>query len=162
MSQFHRVTRRSLGALLIAAAAAATSACSFASLDEAPPGAGANAVVGDVHVLNVVLVGSQGSARLVASVITPTNDTLVSITGAPIKHDGTNGQPFATTRATVPTPAGQLVNLDSRNITVKSPDIAQSVNATLTFTFSDAGPVTLTAPITYTSNPDYAPSNSAA
>lgn len=155
MPQRHPRRRLVAAVLLATTLPFALSACSFATLDENNPGAGANAVVGQTHVMNVVLVKSDDGARLIASVLSPTDDTLVSVSGAPLADDGTAEEPFAPVRTGIQLTANQLVNLDSAAISLTSPDLASSVNARVTFTFSKAGAITVTAPITYSGNPAY-------
>lgn len=155
-----RVARITTAALIAATLTLGASACSFATLAVTGPAAGVNATSGHVRVLNVLLVDSGSSAHLVASVFTSTDDTLVSVSGAPIKVDGSAGQPFGTVQVNRGLTAGQTVNLDKAGISLRSPDLVDGLTAAVTFTFSHAGTVTVVAPVTSSSNPVYSSAGS--
>lgn len=151
-----RVARVTLAAALGVAMAVGTTACSFSSLDHNVPGTGVTGAVGQAMVQNVVLVGEGTGARLVASALSSNADTLVSISGAPIKADGSVGKTFGTVAVNVAIPANSLVNLDSKNLHVSSPNLVVGLTANVTFNFAKAGAVTVVAPIASASNPVYA------
>jgi len=155
-----RVARIAIAALFAGSLALATSACSFATLDPNHPAAGVNASAGGVQVMNVVLVASGTKARLIASVLSAQDDTLVSVSGAPVKIDGSQGKPFTTVQVNRGLSADVLTKLDDSGITLSSPDLGAGQTANVTFTFSKSGDITVQAPITSPSNPDYNQSGS--
>ena len=155
-----RVARIATAAVIAAALTISASACSFATLNVAGPAAGVNATSGGAHVMNVVLVDSGSSASLVASVYSRTDDTLVSVSGAPITVGGSQGQPFGTVQVNRGITAGQVVNLDKAGISLSSPALVDGLTADVTFTFSHAGVITVVAPITSSSNPVYSSAGS--
>ncbi len=103
------------------------------------PAAGVNATSDDVHVLNVMLVDSGSSALAGRLGVASQDDTLVSVSGVPIKADGSAGQPFGTVQVNRGLTAGQTVNLDKAGISLRSPDLVDGLTAAVTFTFSHAG-----------------------
>ena len=150
-----RAARIATAALIAATLAVGASACSFATADVTSPAAGVNASSDGVHVMNVLLVDSGHKASLIASVVSSQDDTLVSVSGTPITVTGSQGQPFATVQVNRGLAANQLVNLDSAGITLSSPDLVDGLTAQVTFTFSNAGEITVDAPVTSASNPVY-------
>ena len=151
-----RVARIGIAVLFAGSLALGTSACTFATLDPNTPGTGAFASAAGVQVMNVVLLGSGGtSAKLVVSILSADDDTLVSVSGNPITYDGTQGQPFAAVQVNRGIRADTLANLDGAGITLTSPDLAKSVSAQVTFTFSKAGDITVQAPVASKDNPTY-------
>ena len=112
-----------------------------------------------VHVRNLLIVSkSPGQGFVSGTVVTYGSDELTGITGVPIKADGTEGPPFtATMSSPIPLANGQQVVLtDGPLITVKSPDIAPGLSATLTLTFKSAGEVTTKVPVMDGNEPQYA------
>jgi len=156
-----RVARTAIAAVAAGSLALGVASCSFATLDPNSPAAGVATSADGVQVMNVILVESGKQARLVASVLTAEDDTLVSVSGNPIKLDGSQGQPFSTVQVNRGLSANQLVTLDSSGITLSSADLADGESAEVTFTFAKAGEVTVEAPVTSSSNPDYSQSGSA-
>ena len=129
------------------------------------PGEGINVDVGDpadtrnqVDVRNLLLISkAPGEAIVSASLVTDGRDQLSSITGVPIKADGSEGAQFtATLPNTVSIANGALVVLtDSAPITVSSPDLAAGLTARLTLTFAKAGEVTVVVPVMDANEPQY-------
>jgi hypothetical protein len=130
------------------------------------PGEGVNVDVGNpsdakavVHVRNLLIVSKAAGEGIVsASLVTSGRDQLTGISGVPIKADGTEGAPFTATIPSTVSLANQLlvVLTDGTPITVKSPDIAPGLSATLTLTFQSAGQVTVKVPVADGNEPQYA------
>ena len=153
-----RVARTAIAALFAGSLALGTSACSFSTLDPNTPAAGVDASADGIQVMNVVVVDSGTQGKLIASVLSAQDDTLVSVSGNPVKIDGSQGQPFPTVQVNRGLTAGQLANLDNAGITLSSPDLATAETVQVTFTFAQGGDITVQAPVTSSSNPDYTPS----
>jgi hypothetical protein len=160
---------RPLAALLLSLGLLfAGAACGFdaQTLQPYTPGEGINVDVGDpadtrnqVHVRNLLILSkAPGQGIVSASLLTDGRDQLSSITGVPIKVDGTEGAPFtATLPNTVSIANGALVVLtDGAPITVSSPDIAAGLTARMTLTFTKAGEVTVLVPVMDGNEPQYA------
>lgn len=156
-----RAARIAMAATAVVALGLGTTACSFATLDDVAPGQGVNTSSSGVHVMNVVLLGKGSDAQVVASVQTPTDDTLVSVGGTPLNADGSAATAYTTATVNVSTPANTLVNLDSKNLTMGSSASKPGLTAQVTFTFQKAGAITVTAPIMDPDDPVYSPSPSA-
>jgi hypothetical protein len=129
------------------------------------PAEGANIDVGDpanpnelVHVRNLLIIShAPGEGIVSASIVTDGRDALTSVSGTPIKVDGTEGAPFtATISNTVSIANGALVVLtDQSPITVTSPDLMAGLDAIVTLTFQNAGEVTLKVPVVDGNEPQY-------
>ena len=129
------------------------------------PAEGANIDVGNpanpnevVHVRNLLIIShAPGEGIVSGSIVTGGRDALTSVSGTPIKVDGTEGAPFtATIPNTVPIANGALVVLTNQSpITVKSPDLMAGLDATVTLAFQNAGEVTLEVPIVDGNEPQY-------
>jgi hypothetical protein len=130
------------------------------------PAEGVNIDVGDpanpdqvVHVRNLLLISWEPGAGVVsASIVTDGRDALTSVSGTPIKVDGTQGAPFtATIGNTVSIANGaQVVLTDQAPITVTSPDLMAGLDADVTLAFQNAGEVTLRVPVVDGNEPQYA------
>jgi hypothetical protein len=130
------------------------------------PAEGSNIDVGNpanpdevVHVRNLLIIShAPGEGIVSATIVTDGRDALTSVSGMPIKVDGTEGAPFTDTISnTVPIADGALVVLtDQSPITVKSPDLMAGLDAVVTLTFQNAGEVTLKAPVVDGNEPQYA------
>jgi hypothetical protein len=129
------------------------------------PAEGINIDVGDpanpnevVHVRNLLIIShAPGEGIVSGSIVTGGRDALTSVSGIPIKVDGTEGAPFtATIPNTVSIANGaQVVLTDQTPITVKSPDLMAGLDATMTLAFQNAGEVTLKVPIVDGNEPQY-------
>lgn len=159
MPKLNRAARIATAATFAVAITLGTSACSFATLDGVTPGAGSNTQAHGIEVMNVVLVGNGNKARLIASVQTSQDDTLVSVGGAPKSADGSDATPYQSVQVNLPTPASTLVVLDPKGYTLTSPDSKPGLTADVTFTFAKEGTVTIPAVITGQANPDYTTSH---
>lgn len=160
MPKLNRAARIATAATFAVAITLGTSACTFATLDGVTPGAGSNVKGNGVSVMNVVLVGTGNQARVIASVQTPQDDTLVSISGAPSLSDGTDATPYQAVQTNLSTPANTLVVLDPKNYTLTSPDSKPGLTADVTFNFAKEGAITIPGvTITGTANPDYTKAN---
>lgn len=130
------------------------------------PADGINVDVGDasnpnavVHIRNLLLVSkTPGTGVVSASMVTGGRDQLASLSGTPIKIDGSAGTPFtATLSNTVALANGlQVVLTADTPITVTSPEIAPGLTASLTLEFKNAGSVMRTVPIVDGNDPQYA------
>jgi ABC-type uncharacterized transport system auxiliary subunit len=91
-------TRRGARVLIAAAASALLlSGCGFSAQTLQPytPAEGVNTQIGDVKVRNLVLVSNEeGNGYVSASLVSPTRDTLVTVSGNPVKLDGSAGAPL--------------------------------------------------------------------
>lgn len=129
------------------------------------PAEGINIDVGDpakpnevVQVRNLLIIShAPGEGIVSGSIVTGGRDALTSVSGTPIKVDGTEGAPFtATIPNTVSIANGALVVLtDQTPITVKSPDLMAGLDATMTMAFQNAGEVTVKVPIVDGNEPQY-------
>lgn len=130
------------------------------------PAEGVNIDVGDpanpdqvVHVRNLLLISWEpGEGVVSASIVTDGRDALTSVSGTPIKVDGSQGAPFtATIGNTVSIANGaQVVLTDQAPITVTSPDLMAGLDAEVTLAFQNAGEVTLRVPVVDGNEPQYA------
>jgi hypothetical protein len=131
------------------------------------PAEGVNVDVGDpanpgkvVHVRNLLIISwAPGEGVVSASIVTDDRDALTSVSGTPIKVDGTKGAPFtATIPNTVSLANGlQVVLTDQQPITVKSPDLMAGLEADVTLGFQNAGEVTVRVPVVDGNEAQYAP-----
>ena len=160
---------RSAAALLIALGLLlVTAACGNDAQTLRPytPAEGINVDVGDpaafrqvVHVRNLLIISkAPGQGIVSATIVTDDRDELTSLTGVPIKGDGTEGAPFtATLSQTVSFGNGaQIVLTDRPLITVASPDLVAGQAASVTLEFKNAGEVKLLVPIVDGTEPQYA------
>lgn len=151
-----------LGVLLI------TAACGndAQTLQPYTPAEGINVDVGNpanyrqvVHVRNLLIISkAKGQGVVSATVVTDDRDELTTLTGVPIKVDGTEGAPFtATLSQTVSFGNGaQIVLTDRPLITVSSPDLVPGQSSSVTLQFKNAGGVKLLVPIADGNEPQYA------
>ena len=131
------------------------------------PAEGVNIDVGDpanpdkvVHVRNLLIISwAPGEGVVSASIVTDDRDALTSVSGTPIKVDGTEGAPFtATIPNTVSLANGrQVVLTDQEPITVKSPDLRAGLDANVTLGFQNAGEVTVRVPVVDGNEAQYTP-----
>jgi hypothetical protein len=129
------------------------------------PGEGINIDVGNpanptevVHVRNLLIIShAPGEGIVSGSMVTDGRDALTSVSGTPIKVDGTEGAPFtAAISNTVSVADSALVVLtDQAPIAVKSPDLMAGLDAIVTLTFQNAGEVTLKVPVVDGNEPQY-------
>ena len=130
------------------------------------PAEGVNLDVGDpadpdnvVHVRNLLLISwAPGEGVVSGSIVTDGRDALTSVSGTPIKVDGTEGAPFtATIPNTVSIANGaQVVLTDQTPITLTSPDLMAGLDATMTLAFQNAGEATLRVPVVDGNEAQYA------
>jgi hypothetical protein len=131
------------------------------------PAEGVNVDVGDpanpdkvVHVRNLLIISwAPGEGVVSASIVTDDRDALTSVSGTPVKVDGTKGAPFtATIPNTVSLANGlQVVLTDQEPITVKSPDLMAGLEADVTLGFQNAGEVTVRVPVVDGKEAQYTP-----
>lgn len=132
-----------------------TSGCGFEAQTQMPytPALGVNADVGPdaaVKVRNLLLATRQpGQAFASATLVSAQADALVTVTGAPIGPDGTEGAQLETTLTRpIQLEPGNLVLLTERPpILMRSPDILPGATARVTLRFRQAGGVTMLTPI---------------
>jgi hypothetical protein len=151
--------RGGAGLLLLIGLLLVTGACGRNAQTDQPytPGEGINFDVGDpsdpnkvVHVRNLLIVSyAPGEGIVSGSIVTGDRDALTTVSGMPIKVDGTEGAPFTgTIPNTVSIANNALVVLtDQSPITVKSPDLMAGLDAKVTMAFQNAGEVTVEVPI---------------
>jgi hypothetical protein len=130
------------------------------------PSEGVNFDVGDpanpdkvVHVRNLLIISWEpGEGVVSASIVTDDRDALTTVSGTPIKVDGTEGAPFtATIGNTVSIANGAPVVLtDQSPITVQSPDLMAGLEAVVTLAFQNAGEATVRVPVVDGNEPQYA------
>jgi copper(I)-binding protein len=112
------------------------------------PAVGVSSRAGDVYAIDTLVVtDGKGNGTLVCALINqlPHDDTLRSVTAA-----GLNGSKFRITVPTngVPLPAGQSVQLgDSGAVRVSGASLEAGSIITVTFTFGEAAPLTIQAPV---------------
>ncbi len=154
---------RAAAGLLLAVALLGLAACGLnvQTLQPYTPSDGVNADVGNppVQVRNLMILSREdGSGFLSATLGAQGRDALTSVSGKPIKPDGTDGAAFAVTQ---PDPvafgSGSAVVLTDRPfIELKSADLVVGADAELTLVFSTVGSITLRAPVVDAEQPDYA------
>lgn len=140
--------------VLVAACAALAlsglSACGFNAQTLQPynPAEGVNADQATVKARNILLVVNlQGSGYLAGAFSSTVDDTFTGASGTAIKADGSPGAALAFSAASIPLPATRLTNLlDSRAVTVTSPDLKPGLSANVTLRFAKAGSITLIVP----------------
>lgn len=160
----HSSTPRRRGARVLIAAmgtALLLSGCGFGAQTLQPytPAKGVNAQVGDVKVRNLVVVSDDsGEGYLSASLVSPTNDTLVKVSGHPIMLNGSAGTPL-TVQGGIPVAltANRLVVLTEPTATlrVSSPDLQPGLLASITLEFASGAHEAIQAPVLSPEDPVY-------
>jgi hypothetical protein len=162
-----RTLRGGASLLLVIGLLLVTGACGRNAQTDQPytPGEGINIDVGNpatpnevVHVRNLLIIShAPGEGIVSGTIVTDGRDALTSVSGTPIKVDGTEGVPFTGTISnTVSIAYGAPVVLtDQAPLTVKSPDLMAGLDAILTLTFQNAGEVTLKVPVVDGNEPQY-------
>lgn len=135
--------------------------CGFDAQTQQPdtPGQGVNADAGTVKLRDIVIVSTdEGSGRVAGALAAPEEDQLASVTGFPLKADGSHGEPFSSTVTTLTIPAGGLLDLTfgSGGVTLRSPDLTPGYSAELTFRFRSGEHTTLRTVVVDTGHPAYA------
>jgi hypothetical protein len=156
-----RIGRWSVAVLLSLGLVLAVVGCGMNVQTNKPytPAEGVNLDLGSIKIRNLMILSpAVGQGFLSASLLSPDRDALVSVSGAPIKADGSNGAPFTVAKANpVAVGNGVLVVLTKRPlITVHSPDLKPGLTASLVLTFSSAGQATVLVPVVDANQPDYA------
>jgi len=154
-SRWYGVTAAAVTALVLVLAA-----CGLDVQTNRPytPADGVNLQAGTVQIRNLMILSrTQGQGYLSATMSSPERDTLIGISGTPIKPDGTDGAPLT---GALPDPIAlgnnvQVVLTDRPLIIVSSADLAPGLAATLTLTFSSAGQVTVRVPVVDANIPWY-------
>ena len=143
-----RLTRATVvGAMalgLVTGAAGCSAGMNVQTLNPYTPTEGVNTDVGPVMIRNLTIVSkAAGSGILSASLISTKTDSLSTVTGSPVKADGSLGPAF-TAKLTKPVSVGPklLVLTEQPPITITSPDLQPGLTAKVTLTFAQAGPVT--------------------
>ena len=158
-------TRRRRGARMLVAgvgAALLLTGCGFdaQTLQPYTPAHGVNATAGVVKVRNLLVVSdAQGKGIVSASLVSPDSDRLTSLTGTPIKADGTTGAALQFSSTTqVALQPNQLVVLTEPQpvIQVSSPDLKPGLTVNLTLRFASGSETTLVAPVASFTDPIYA------
>jgi hypothetical protein len=164
-----RVRQRAASLLLVIGLLLVSGACGMDVQTNRPytPAEGINVDVGDpanpnkvVHVRNLAVISfAPGEGIVSGSIVTADRDALTSVSGAPIKVDGTEGAPFTgTIPNTVSIANGaQVVLTDQAPITVKSADLMAGLDTIVTLAFQNAGEVTLRVPIVDGNESQYLP-----
>ncbi|MFZ2428694.1 MAG: hypothetical protein WAW71_11185 [Propioniciclava sp.] len=156
-------TRRGARVLIAAAASALLlSGCGFSAQTLQPytPAEGVNTQIGDVKVRNLVLVSDEeGNGYVSASLVSPTRDTLVTVSGNPVKLDGSAGAPLTVVGGTpVSLTPNKLVVLTDPTaaLTVSSPDLRPGLVATVTLQFASGEQQSIQTPVLSPTDPIYA------
>ncbi|MBK8461912.1 MAG: hypothetical protein IPL36_02280 [Nigerium sp.] len=87
----------------------------------------------------LIVAGESGEGVVSASVVSPVADSLVDVSGTPLKADGTKGTPLSVTKAAdVALKPDQLVVLTTPEpaVRVASPDLRPGLTADVTLTFA--------------------------
>lgn len=160
----HSSTPRRRGARVLIAAmgtALLLSGCGFGAQTLQPytPAEGVNAQVGDVKVRNLVVISDDsGEGYVSASLVSPTNDTLVKVSGHPILLDGTPGTPLTVQGGTpVALTANRLAVLTEPTATLRvtSPDLQPGLIASVTLEFASGAHDAIQAPVLSPEDPVY-------
>lgn len=151
---------RLTGAAITLSASLALTGCGMnvQTLQEYTPAHGVNAQTGDIKVRNLLIVANDaGQGVLSASLVTPTKDELVSISGTALTPDGEPAGPLLFTASPVQLPANQLVVLTDTQppITVTSADMKPGLTAQVDLGFSSGGQTQLIVPVVSASDPTY-------
>jgi hypothetical protein len=114
-----------------------------------------------VKVRNLVLVSDEeGNGYVSASLVSPTRDTLVTVSGNPVKLDGSAGAPLTVVQGGTPvslTPNKLVVLTDpTAALTVSSPDLRPGLVATVTLQFASGEQQSIQAPVLSPTDPIYA------
>ncbi|MSS45047.1 hypothetical protein FYJ43_03055 [Cutibacterium sp. WCA-380-WT-3A] len=161
------IDRRRMTAVFAAIGVFALAACGSDPkvLTSYTPAAGVSGSSDTVKVQNLVLINGDGLARVSAAVVSRSDDTVVGITGQPLKPDNSlSGQSFAVKTVDVKLPAQTSVDLTQSNLQAPVEGLSDGLLAKVTITFAHSAPIILNAPVVPSTHPDFekhAPSASA-